>query len=73
LIRLASPFRGRPAFGLEPPLGRLNNRSRIYLGVHWRFDKTEGIKQGRLVGDYVFNNSFRKRTFGGGLTPDDDE
>jgi PAP2 superfamily/Vanadium chloroperoxidase N-terminal domain len=50
-----------------------NGQSRIYLGIHWRFDKTEGIKQGRLVGNYVFNNSFRKRTFGGELTPDDEQ
>jgi hypothetical protein len=50
-----------------------NGQSRIYLGVHWSFDKTEGIKQGRRVGDYIFNNSFRRRTFGGTLTPDDDQ
>src|SRR5262249_54414360 len=24
-----------------------NGQSRIYLGIHWRFDKTEGIAQGR--------------------------
>ena len=24
--------------------------SRIYLGVHWAFDKTEGIAQGRRAG-----------------------
>ena len=33
-----------------------NGQSRIYLGIHWRFDKTEGIAQGRRVADYVFNN-----------------
>jgi len=31
-----------------------NGQSRIYLGVHWRFDKTEGIAMGRRIGDYVF-------------------
>ena len=35
-----------------------NGRSRIYLGIHWAFDKTEGIKQGRRVADYVFKNGF---------------
>ena len=35
-----------------------NGQSRIYLGIHWRFDKTEGIAQGRRVGDYVANHTF---------------
>lgn len=30
-----------------------NARSRIYLGVHWRFDATEGVKNGREVSDIV--------------------
>jgi len=36
-----------------------NGQSRIYLGIHWSFDKTEGIAQGRLVADYVFKNILR--------------
>ena len=36
-----------------------NGQSRIYLGIHWSFDKTEGIKQGRKVADYVFNRIYR--------------
>ena len=36
-----------------------NGQSRIYLGIHWRFDKTEGIASGRRVGDYVFDHAFR--------------
>ncbi len=36
-----------------------NGQSRIYLGIHWSFDKTEGIKQGRKVADYVVNKVFR--------------
>ena len=35
-----------------------NGQSRIYLGIHWSFDKTEGIAQGRRVADYVFKNVF---------------
>jgi hypothetical protein len=35
-----------------------NAQSRIYLGIHWSFDKTEGIAQGRRIADYVFQNAF---------------
>ena len=35
-----------------------NGQSRIYLGIHWKFDKTAGIAQGRRVADYVFSNAF---------------
>ncbi len=38
-----------------------NGESRIYLGIHWAFDKTEGIAQGRRVGDYVFDRAFAPR------------
>ena len=34
-----------------------NGQSRIYLGIHWAFDKTDGIAQGRRVGDFVFENA----------------
>jgi hypothetical protein len=36
-----------------------NGQSRIYLGIHWSFDKTAGIAQGRAVGDAVFDALFR--------------
>jgi len=36
-----------------------NGQSRIYLGIHWSFDKTAGIAQGRQVADYVFTHAFR--------------
>jgi len=35
-----------------------NGQSRIYLGIHWSFDKTEGITQGRRVADQVFDHLF---------------
>ena len=38
-----------------------NGQSRIYLGIHWSFDKTEGIAQGRRVANYVFQNAFQRR------------
>ncbi len=38
-----------------------NGQSRIYLGIHWSFDKTEGIVQGNRVADYVFGNAFGKK------------
>jgi len=35
-----------------------NGQSRIYLGIHWSFDKTEGIAQGRSIGEYVVAHAF---------------
>ncbi|HEX9453024.1 MAG TPA: vanadium-dependent haloperoxidase, partial [Candidatus Binatia bacterium] len=35
-----------------------NGQSRIYLGIHWSFDKIAGIAQGRQVGDCVMENIF---------------
>ena len=34
---------------------RLNGDSRIYLGIHWKFDADHGIIQGNEVGKDVFN------------------
>ncbi|MBX3395821.1 MAG: phosphatase PAP2 family protein [Phycisphaerae bacterium] len=36
-----------------------NGQSRIYLGIHWRFDKVEGIVQGNRVADFVFANVYQ--------------
>lgn len=36
-----------------------NGQSRIYLGIHWNFDKTEGIRMGNRVADHVINNAFQ--------------
>lgn len=37
-----------------------NGQSRIYLGVHWSFDKTEGVAQGCKVGNWVFDHAFTR-------------
>jgi hypothetical protein len=37
-----------------------NGRSRIYLGIHWAFDCTQGIVQGRSVADFVIRNAFER-------------
>jgi hypothetical protein len=42
-----------------------NGQSRIYLGIHWSFDKTKGIAQGRRVADAVFRNAFAPVRRGG--------
>lgn len=40
---------------------RENARSRIYLGIHWSFDAAGGIRQGREVGNFVFDHAFTER------------
>jgi hypothetical protein len=35
-----------------------NGQSRIYLGIHWGFDKTAGIAQGRRIADHVWTHAF---------------
>ena len=37
-----------------------NGQSRMYLGIHWGFDKTAGIKQGRNVAN-IITSKFAKR------------
>jgi len=36
-----------------------NGQSRIYLGIHWTWDKTEGISMGRNIADWVFDHAFQ--------------
>jgi PAP2 superfamily len=51
------PYRPRSFLSLSQAEEE-NGQSRIYLGIHWSFDKTEGIALGRRVGDYVFDHTF---------------
>ncbi|QMW06693.1 vanadium-dependent haloperoxidase [Spirosoma foliorum] len=37
-----------------------NAQSRIWLGIHWQFDADNGIKQGRQVGNFVFDHVYTK-------------
>ena len=36
-----------------------NGQSRIYLGIHWSFDKTRGIHEGNQIADFAFENFLR--------------
>jgi hypothetical protein len=38
-----------------------NGQSRIYLGIHWRFDKVDGIKMGKHVADFVFHHFLQEK------------
>ncbi|MDQ2867042.1 MAG: hypothetical protein M3R59_01310 [Verrucomicrobiota bacterium] len=33
---------------------------RIYLGIHWSFDKTQGIALGNRVANYAFDRVCRR-------------
>ena len=39
-----------------------NAQSRIYLGIHWAFDASDGIVMGDSVADYVFDNTLKPNT-----------
>jgi hypothetical protein len=38
-----------------------NAQSRIYLGIHWSFDASEGVTLGEAVADYVFEHALPAR------------
>jgi hypothetical protein len=40
---------------------RENGLSRVYLGVHFRFDADSAYSSGTLLGNYVFEKTFRRR------------
>jgi hypothetical protein len=39
-----------------------NGQSRIYLGIHWAFDRDDGIKTGDAAADYIFSHSMRPKS-----------
>ncbi len=43
-----------------------NGQSRIYLGIHWSFDKVYGIQAGNTIADYVFAHWLRPIDHGHG-------
>ncbi|MEX2173430.1 MAG: hypothetical protein WD872_03655 [Pirellulaceae bacterium] len=38
--------------------------SRLYGGIHWRFDNEDGLTAGRQLGNYVSSNFFQKEDWG---------
>jgi hypothetical protein len=38
-----------------------NGQSRIYLGIHWHFDKVQGIRCGDRIADNIFKHTLRPR------------
>lgn len=39
-----------------------NAASRIFLGIHWRFDAVEGVSAGNRIADYAFDHILRPRS-----------
>lgn len=54
----ARPLRSR-SFPTLSEAEEENGQSRIFLGIHWNFDKTAGIAQGNAVADHVVANLYR--------------
>lgn len=42
-----------------------NAQSRIYLGIHWGFDRDDGIKTGDATADFIFENSLQPKSSSG--------
>jgi hypothetical protein len=50
---------GALGVGMENSPEGENGMSRIYLGVHWIFDQTDGIRLGNDIASYVAANNFQ--------------
>ena len=71
LVPVALDAARRPDFDIRPLLPRTfstlsqaeeeNGQSRVYLGIHWSFDKTAGIAQGRAIADEIFSKAAQRR------------
>jgi hypothetical protein len=46
-----------------------NARSRIYLGIHWNFDDSEGQALGRQVADWTIEHALQPRSGHGSVAP----
>lgn len=47
-----------------------NAASRVFNGVYWRYDGTEGVRAGNAIADYVFDHLLRPRRGGTHSIPD---
>ena len=63
-VDIAGPFSGK--IEMQPPTRQFSRfsdaalecgLSRIYLGIHFRYDSEEGVKLGRRVGENVVSNA----------------
>ena len=69
VVDIAGPFSGK--IEMHPPTRDFDSfaaaadecgLSRVYLGIHFRYDSTEGVKLGRQVGQQVVDNLLRPVT-----------
>ncbi|MCB1845436.1 MAG: phosphatase PAP2 family protein, partial [Halioglobus sp.] len=67
-VDVAGPYSGKIL--MQPPLRFFNNpleaarecsMSRVWLGIHFRYDSTEGFELGRRIGTYVLGNYLRPK------------
>jgi hypothetical protein len=68
VVDVAGPFSGK--METEPPTRSFESPSdaamecalsRVYLGIHFRYDSTEGNNLGTAIGEYVLDKYLRPR------------